>query len=133
LIVLTQKDFHKKPTAEQGTMIDFEARLSKIETDVAAMKEKVSFFTVIYEKFDKTLEKLDERQNDDRKEMQAMIDELRTDLVQEMKSLREDMAEQHNIEKKKIEDLNKWRWLVMGGAVVVGWIISKLGLPFSVK
>ena len=114
-------------------MIDFEARLSKIETDVAAMKEKVSFFTVIYEKFDKTLEKLDERQNDDRKELQAMMDELRTDIVQEMKALREDMAAQHNVEKQKIEDLNKWRWLVMGGAVVVGWIISRLGLPFEIK
>lgn len=114
-------------------MIDFEARLSKIETDVAAMKEKVSFFTVIYEKFDKTLEKLDERQNDDRKELQAMMDELRTDLVQEMKSLREDMAAQHEIEKKKIEDLNKWRWIVMGGAAVVGWILSRLGLPFEIK
>ena len=114
-------------------MIDFEARLSKIETDVAAMKEKVSFFTVIYEKFDKTLEKFDERQNDDRKELQAMMDELRTDLVQEMKSLREDMAAQHEIEKKKIEDLNKWRWIVMGGAAVVGWILSKLGLPFTIK
>ena len=114
-------------------MIDFEARLSKIETDVAAMKEKVSFFTVIYEKFDKTLEKFDERQNDDRKELQAMMDELRTDLVQEMKSLREDMAAQHAIEKQKIEDLNKWRWLVMGGAVVIGWILSKMGLPFEMK
>jgi len=114
-------------------MIDFEARLSKIETDVAAMKEKVSFFTVIYEKFDKTLEKLDERQNDDRKELQSMMDELRTDIVQEMKSLREDMAAQHAVEKQKIEDLNKWRWFVMGGAVVVGWIISKLGLPFEIK
>jgi hypothetical protein len=114
-------------------MIDFEARLSKIETDVAAMKEKVSFFTVIYEKFDKTLEKLDERQNDDRKELQAMIDELRTDLVQEMKAMRDDMAKQHAVESKKIEDLNKWRWLVMGGAVVVGWLISKLGLPFGIK
>ena len=114
-------------------MIDFEARLSKIETDVAAMKEKVSFFTVIYEKFDKTLEKFDERQNDDRKELQAMMDELRTDLVQEMKSLREDMAAQHEVEKKKIEDLNKWRWIVMGGAAVVGWIISRLGLPFEIK
>lgn len=114
-------------------MIDFEARLSKIETDVAAMKEKVSFFTVIYEKFDKTLEKLDERQNDDRKELQAMIDELRTDLVQEMKAMRDDMAKQHAVESKKIEDLNKWRWLVMGGAVVVGWLISKLGLPFDIK
>ena len=114
-------------------MIDFEARLSKIETEVAAMREKVSFFSVIYEKFDKTLEKFDERQNEDRKELQAMMDELRVDLLQEIKALREDMAAQHDIEKQKIEDLNKWRWIVIGGAAVVGWILSKVGLPFEVK
>lgn len=114
-------------------MIDFEARLGKIESEVAAIKEKVSFFSIIYEKFDKTLEKFDERQVEDRKELQAMMDELRVDLLQEIKALREDMAEQHDVEKRKIEDLNKWRWLVMGGAVVIGWIISKLGLPFDVK
>jgi hypothetical protein len=114
-------------------MIDFESRLSKIETDVAAMKEKVSFFTVIYEKFDRTLDKLDERTIEDKKELQAMMDNLRTDLLQEMKSLREEMAAQHAVEKQKIEELNRWRWLVMGGAVVVGWLISKLGLPFEIK
>ena len=114
-------------------MIDFESRLSKIETEVAAMREKVSFFSVIYEKFDRTLDKLDERTIEDKRELQAMMDSLRTDLVQEMKALREEMAAQHAIEKQKIEDLNKWRWLVMGGAVVVGWLISKLGLPFEVK
>ena len=114
-------------------MIDFESRLSKIETDVAAMKEKVSFFTVIYEKFDRTLDKLDERTIEDKKELQAMMDDLRTDLVQEMKSLREEMAAQHAVEKQKIEELNRWRWLVMGGAVVIGWILSKLGLPFEVN
>ena len=114
-------------------MIDFESRLSKIETDVAAMKEKVSFFTVIYEKFDRTLDKLDERTIEDKKELQAMMDDLRTDLVQEMKSLREEMAAQHAVEKQKIEELNRWRWLVMGGAVVIGWILSKLGLPFEIK
>ena len=114
-------------------MIDFEARLSKIETEVAAMREKVSFFSVIYEKFDKTLEKLDERQVEDRKELQMLIDELRTDIVQEMKAMREEAAAQHLSQQKKIEELNKWRWLVMGGAVVVGWIISKLGLPFEIK
>jgi len=114
-------------------MIDFESRLSKIETDVAAMKEKVSFFTVIYEKFDRTLDKLDERTIDDKKELQMMMDNLRTDLVQEMKFLREEMAAQHAVEKQKIEELNRWRWLVMGGAVVIGWILSKLGLPFEIK
>ena len=114
-------------------MIDFEARLSKIETEVAAMREKVSFFSVIYEKYDKILEKFDECQNEDRKELQAMLDELRVDLLQEIKALREDMAAQHAVEKQKIEAINKWRWLVMGGSVVVGWIISKLGLPFEIK
>jgi len=114
-------------------MIDFESRLSKIETDVAAMREKVSFFTVIYEKFDRTLDKLDERTIEDKKELQAMMDDLRTDLLQEMKSLREEMAAQHAVEKQKIEELNRWRWLVMGGAVVIGWVLSKLGLPFEIK
>ena len=114
-------------------MIDFEARLSKIENEVAAMREKVSFFSIIYEKFDKTLEKLDERQNEDRKELQNMIDDLRNDIVQEMRALREEAQTQHQAQQKKIEELNKWRWLVMGGAMVVGWILSKLGLPFSLK
>lgn len=107
-------------------MIDFESRLSKLETDVAAMREKVSFFTVIYEKFDKTLDKLDERTIEDKKELQAMVDNLRTDLLAELKAMREDMTRQHEIENKKIEDLNRWRWIVMGGAAVIGWIFSKV-------
>jgi uncharacterized coiled-coil protein SlyX len=107
-------------------MVDFESRLSKLETDVAAMREKVSFFTVIYEKFDKTLDKLDERTIEDKKELQAMVDNLRTDLLAELKAMREDMTRQHEIENKKIEDLNRWRWIVMGGAAVIGWIFSKV-------
>lgn len=107
-------------------MIDFETRLGKLETEVAAMREKVSFFTVIYEKFDKTLDRLDERTIEDKRELQAMMDNLRNDLLDELKALREDMARQHEIENKKIEDLNRWRWIVMGGAAVVGWVISKM-------
>jgi len=107
-------------------MIDFEARISKMEAEVAAMKEKVSFFSVIYEKFDKTLDKLDERQVEDRKEMQLIVDQMRNDLMKEIKAMREDMAKQHEVENKKIEELNRWRWIVLGGAAVVGWIISKL-------
>jgi len=105
-------------------MIDFENRLSKIEMEVAAMREKVSFFSVIYEKFDKTLEKLDERTIDDRKELQSMMDELRIDLLQEIKAMREEVAEQHRSQAKKIEELNKWRWIVVGAAGLVAWVVS---------
>jgi predicted RNase H-like nuclease (RuvC/YqgF family) len=113
-------------------MVDFENKISKLESEVAALREKVSFFSVIYEKFDKTLEKFDERQNEDRKELQAMVDELRVDLLQEIKAMREEAHAQHLAQQKKIDELNKLRWLIIGGAVVVGWIFSKLGLPFSV-
>ncbi len=114
-------------------MIDFESKLSKIETEVAAMREKISFFSVIYEKFDRTLDKLEKQHNDELREVHRKIEEIEVSIMEEIKALRHEMAAQHEVEKQKIEDLNKWRWLVMGGAVVIGWIISKLGLPFEIK
>ena len=114
-------------------MIDFETRLIKIETDVAAMKEKVSFFSVIYEKFDRTLDKLDERTIDDKKELQMMMDDLRDGVLQEIKAMREEAHSQHLAQQKKIDELNKLRWLIVGGAAVIGYILSKVGLPFEIK
>jgi len=29
-------------------------------------------------------------------------------------------------QERKIADLDKWRWIVVGGAVVVGWLLSRL-------
>lgn len=106
-------------------MVDFESRLSKMETDLAAVKEKISFFNVIYEKFDKTLDKLDERQVEDRKEINEMMAVLQDNIMKEIKNLRDEMQRQHLIENKKIDELNRWRWLVMGAAAIVGWIISR--------
>lgn len=107
-------------------MVDFESRLSLLEKEVAAIREKVSFFTVIYEKFDKTLDKLDERQTDDRKEFNEMIVILQENIMKEFKSLRDEMSKQHIIENKKIDDLNRWRWIVMGAAAMLGWVVSKV-------
>ena len=114
-------------------MVDFESKLSKIETEVAAMREKISFFSVIYEKFDRTLDKLERQHNDELREVHKKIEEIEVSIMDEIKALRHEMKEQHQVEKQKIEDLNKWRWLVMGGAVVIGWILSKMGLPFQIK
>ena len=114
-------------------MVDFESKLSKIETEVAAMREKISFFSVIYEKFDRTLDKLEKQHNDELREVHKKIEEIEVSIMDEIKALRHEMKEQHQVEKQKIDDLNKWRWLVMGGAVVIGWVLSKMGLPFEIK
>ena len=114
-------------------MVDFEDKLSKMEAEVAAMRERISFFSVIYDKFDRTLDKLERQHNDELREVHKKIEEIEVSIMDEIKSLRQEMAAQHEIEKQKIEDLNKWRWIVIGGAAVVGWILSKVGLPFPLK
>ena len=114
-------------------MVDFESKLSKMESEVAAMRERISFFSVIYEKFDRTLDKLERQHNDELREVHKKIEEIEVSIMDEIKALRQEMAAQHEIEKQKIEDLNKWRWIVIGGAAVVGWILSKVGLPFDIK
>ena len=114
-------------------MVDFEDKINKLETEVAAMREKVSFFTVIYGKFDSTLEKMekqieDRRQdtNEDLRDVYKKIEDVESSLMQEIKALREDMKRQHEIENRKIDELNRWRWIVVGGAAVVSWFISRM-------
>ena len=114
-------------------MVDFEDKINKLETEVAAMREKVSFFTVIYGKFDSTLDKMekqieDRRQdtNEDLRDVYKKIEDVETSVMQEIKALREDMRRQHEIENRKIDELNRWRWIVMGGAAVIGWVISRM-------
>lgn len=129
--------FEAKIEKTQEEMSTVKSDLSVVKSELAAMREKISFFSIIYDKFDKTLEKLDTRQAEDRRELHLMMDDLRMSLessiTHELEKLRKDMKEQHNIERDKIDALNKWRWLVTGAALVVGWLLSKLGLPFPMK
>ena len=46
--------------------------------------------------------------------------------LMKFKSLRDEMSKQHIIENKKIDDLNRWRWIVMGAAAMLGWVVSKV-------
>ena len=114
-------------------MIDFESRLAKMEVELASLKEKVGFFSVIYEKLDTTLEKvqelMEERRSDtnhDLKDVYQKIADTEKKLLDEMQILKNEMARQHDKENSKIDDLNKWRWFVMGAAALLGWIIAKL-------
>jgi ElaB/YqjD/DUF883 family membrane-anchored ribosome-binding protein len=124
---------HKIPIATQDKMMDLETKVNQLQIEVGAMKEKVSFFTIIYDKFDNTLEKLQEMMeerrndaNDDLRDVYKKIADTETKIMTEIHALRQDMQRQHEIEAKKIQDLDKWRWLVLGGSAVIGWLISKL-------
>lgn len=109
----------------------YDAKLNKLEVEVSAMKEKISFFNVIYQKFDDTLDKvqklMEDRRNEtnhDLKDVYSKITEIETKIMDEMHAMREEMKKQHEEERKKIADLDKWRWIVVGAAAIVSWIAS---------
>lgn len=111
---------------------EIDSKISKIEVELSALREKVSFFTVIYGKFDETLSKVQElmedrrnQTNDELKDVYKKIQDTEDKLISEMQKIRAEMRTQHEVERRKIDDLNRWRWIVVGGATVIGIILSK--------
>lgn len=54
-------------------------------------------------------------------------------IVEELKEIRKDQKEQHDCLMNKFDEvskriavLEKWRWMIFGGAVVVGYILAHI-------
>ena len=119
-------------------VVQLENKVNQLEVDVSALKEKVSFFSVIYGKFDETLNRMAEMMedrrseiNDDLKDVYAKIKESEDKMVAQFTELRRDMKELHEEEKRKIENIDKWRWMMIGGATALGYFISNLADKFT--
>ena len=60
------------------------------------------------------------------KELTEKIDNQYDDIMNELKDMRKESTEQHNKLSGRITTMEKWMWTVMGGALVVGSLISCL-------
>lgn len=57
----------------------------------------------------------------------SRLDDIRTDLIQHKKQ--EFPEDKHNDSlMNKIDKLNEWRWMIVGGLVLAAWIIGELDL-----
>ena len=128
-----------------------------LKVDVEVLKNQVLTITQLCGKMDSVIEKLVDNHdrmvnqiytdmekrkadtNADIKELHSRITTISREvadkvelterrIMDEIKSLREDIAE-HN--KKEDDDLRKilqWKWMVAGGVVVLAWVISNVNL-----
>lgn len=128
-----------------------------LKVDVEVLKNQVLTITQLCGKMDSVIEKLVDNHdrmvnqiytdmekrkadtNADIKELHSRITTISREvadkvelterrIMDEIKSLREDIAE-HN--KKEDDDLKKilqWKWMVAGGVVVLAWVISNVNL-----
>ena len=129
----------------------------ELKVDVEVFKNQVLTITQLCGKMDSVIEKLVDNHdrmvnqiytdmekrkadtNADIKELHSRITTISREvadkvelterrIMDEIKSLREDIAE-HN--KKEDDDLRKilqWKWMVAGGVVVLAWVISNVNL-----
>ena len=134
----------------------------EIKVDVEVLKNQVLTITQLCGKMDSVIEKLVDNHdrmvnqiytdmekrkadtNADIKELHSRITTISREvadkvelterrIMDEIKSLREDIAE-HN--KKEDDDLRKilqWKWMVAGGVVVLAWVISNVNLAVLSK
>ena len=128
-----------------------------LKVDVEVLKNQVLTITQLCGKMDSVIEKLVDNHdrmvnqiytdmekrkadtNADIKELHSRITTISREvadkvelterrIMDEIKSLREDIAE-HN--KKEDDDLRKilqWKWMVAGGVIVLAWVISNVNL-----
>ena len=47
-------------------------------------------------------------------------------IMDEIKALREDQALHHQLVSERLNKLEQWRWVVIGGACVAGWAIANI-------
>jgi len=124
----------------------------EIKVDIGVLKTQVSTLTALCNKMDVVIEKLVDQHDrhltkvyatmeDRRLEKEADIGELhdRIDVVldkmqtselrimDEIKALRNEMQDHNKREKAALDSLLQWKWMIVGGIVLLSWLVNSYG------
>ena len=129
----------------------------ELKVDVEVLKNQILTITQLCGKMDSVIEKLVDNHdrmvnqiytdmekrkadtNNDIKELHSRITTISREvadkvelterrIMDEIKSLREDIAEHNKKEDDDLRAIKQWKWMVVGGVVVLAWLISNLNL-----
>ena len=129
----------------------------ELKVDVEVLKNQVLTITQLCGKMDSVIEKLVDNHdrmvnqiytdmekrkadtNADIKELHSRITTISREvadkvelterrIMEEIKSLREDIAEHNKKEDDDLKAIKQWTWMVVGGVVVLAWVISNVNL-----
>ena len=129
----------------------------ELKVDVEVLKNQILTITQLCGKMDSVIEKLVDNHdrmvnqiytdmekrkadtNADIKELHSRITTISREvadkvelterrIMDEIKSLREDIAEHNKKEDDDLKAIKQWKWMVVGGVIVLAWLISNLNL-----
>ena len=86
------------------------------------MSEKIDLFEYIND-----LRKENKRESD---LLHKRISDMKDELMEQMKSMRQEQQEINQKMEQRVTNLEKWKWSIVGGAIVLGFLIS-LGMNLT--
>ena len=104
--------------------------VNKLQQDVAVVATLVDRLEDSVEKFERQTELLHSRISSGERQLSEKIDLQYDEIMRELKEMRTESLTQHDSLSDRITALEKWIWVVIGGSVVVGVILSQV--DFSV-
>ena len=116
----------------------------QVKTDVELLKRDMELVSALAEKFDIAIDRLTEvstsvdkmlavhemrleNQDQQREILHQRISDLKRDITDEFRLLRDENRKQHAEVNERLSKLEKWRWLVVGMATAVGFLVAQMG------
>ena len=116
----------------------------QVKTDVELLKRDMELVSALAEKFDIAIDRLTEvstsvdkmlavhemrleNQEQQREILHQRISDLKRDITDELRLLRDENRKQHAEVNERLSKLEKWRWLVVGMATAVGFLVAQMG------
>jgi chromosome segregation ATPase len=112
--------------AVQGNRLEYQEKISEKVQDLIEKRreETEKSFNEIY----MDLEKIQKNLKDD-------MDDNYNDILKEIKDHRTDSTNQHKDIKEKYEQIDtrmnkfeRWMWMIVGGAIILSWVVNKINL-----
>ena len=125
-IELVKKDINQlnQVIGKLDTTID---KLSEVALSINKMLA-VQETKIAYQdrQIDKNVEIIHERIEKHRDEVTVEIEKSHRVIMDEIRKLREDQALHHQLVSERLQKVEQWRWIVVGGAAVGGWAIANI-------
>lgn len=106
--------------------------IQNIREDIVDLQKDMAKIGTLVDRLDMAIDKLTEFSDNVSKliaihETRITYHESQADsLLQEIKNLRKESTDQHTALAKRIDAMEKWMWMVVGGSIVVGFVINVL-------
>lgn len=114
-----------RPVSIRNPLADTDTRVTVLETQVESISTNI---VKIEQKMDSNYATLHSRISDLRDDLRNDIDSKHEKVIEKLDNQAKNSSEQHKAIADKIQSFEKWRWMIMGGAIVLGYVLAHLKL-----